>query len=75
MDNDEFKNYQDQESSNNSSSSWVYSETPAEAMALYKDRNRMASEFSNRKKYKTDQRLDDAPEKPKGPPDGFIFDR
>ncbi len=68
-------NYPKEDSINYTFAEGFFTEAPDETMDLYKRRRSMDSEFRSGKKYKTDQRLDDAKKEPKGPPDGFIFDR
>ena len=45
------------------------------AMDPYKGWLYMASKYGGRKKYKTDQRLDEQKKKRQGPPIEYIFDR
>ena len=75
MENNDTKNNQEEEDNNSSSYRGIYFESEINSMDVYKRRRDMARKYGSRKKYASDQRLDDAPEKPKGPPDGFIFDR
>ena len=74
MDND-FKNSKEQKSFDQSSTRELYFEVEVNTMDIYKERMRMARKYGGRKKYATDQRLDESTSKPKSPPDGYIFDR
>lgn len=74
MDND-FKNSKEQKSFDQSSTRELYFEVEVNTMDIYKERMRMARKYGSRKKYATDQRLDESTSKPKSPPDGYIFDR
>jgi len=74
MDND-FKNSKEQKSFDQSSTRKLYFEVEVNTMDIYKERMRMARKYGSRKKYATDQRLDDEKKQQKNPPDGYIFDR
>lgn len=75
MSGNEFKNTQNEKSTDNETSSRFYFETEVGSMDAYKRRRDMASKYGGRKEYKTNQRLDGSTWESKGPPDGFIFDR
>ena len=74
MDND-FKNSEEQKSFDQSSARELYFEVEVNTMDIYKERMRMARKYGSRKKYASDQRLDDEKKQQKNPPDGYIFDR
>ena len=74
MDND-FKNSKEQKSFDQSSTRELYFEVEVNTMDIYKERMRMARKYGSRKKYASDQRLDDEKKQQKNPPDGYIFDR
>lgn len=74
MDND-FKNSKKQKSFDQSSTRELYFEVEVNTMDIYKERMRMARKYGSRKKYASDQRLDDEKKQQKNPPDGYIFDR
>ena len=75
MANNDVPNYPKENSIYNTFAEGFFTETSDEAMDIYRRRRGMDSEFRSRKKYKTNQRLDEGTEKPKNPPDGYIFDR
>ena len=71
---DDFKNSQGQESDDNSY--WrSYFESEAHAMDVHRRRSDMAGKHGFRKKYETNQRLDESQRKQKKTLDGYIFDR
>ena len=61
----DFTNDQKKKDIYQTSSKEIYHQTSDEAMDIYKRRRSMASEFSRRKEYKTNQRLDNASSEPK----------
>ena len=75
MENNDIKNNESKEDSNNSSYRGIYFESEIDPMDVYKRRRDMARKYGSRKKYASDQRLDDEKKQQKNPPDGYIFDR
>ena len=76
MKNNDIQDKKDQEDSDNSSYRGIYFETEIDSMDVYRKWRDMAGKYGSRKKYETNQRLDDKErKKKKGPPDGYIFDR
>ena len=75
MENNDTKNNQEEEDNDSSSYRGIYFEGEIDSMDLYKRRRDMARNYGSRKKYASDQRLDDEKKQQKNPPDGYIFDR
>ena len=75
MTNNDIQDNKKPEESNNSSYRGIYFESEINPMDVYKRRRDMARKYGSRKKYASDQRLDDEKKQQKNPPDGYIFDR
>ena len=72
--NDDPKNNQSKEGDDNAY--WQsYFESEAHALDVHRRRRDMAGKYGSRKKYETNQRLDESESKQKKTLDGFIFDR
>jgi hypothetical protein len=71
----ESKNNKDKKNSDYQTTWEKFFEIEISPMDIYKERMHMARRHGSRKKYTSNQRLDERTKEQKIPPDGYVFDR